>query len=202
MQQWRSTMKTEANDLKNDLMTKYLIEIGSSDEQILEGIILNILSNYDYPLEDEGIIMEDTNNVEICEDVADEIIDTAHSNFSTQVEEHYEKALEEKFGDDIETLKSIAFIYYDAYNKRNLEVVANFESTAYEPIIDSLVNGDYTLDEVTLGYFDGDIEPLAMFIESKGHTRTAKLLREYNFREAYNILIEELKNGIETEIET
>jgi len=95
-------MKTiTANDLKTDLMNRYIIEIGSSDEQILEGIILGILSNYDYTLEDEGIIMEDTNNVEICEDVADEIIDTAYCNFSTQLEENYEDALEEKFGDDI-----------------------------------------------------------------------------------------------------
>lgn len=187
-------MKTiTANDLKNDLMTKYLIEIGSSDEQILEGIILNILSNYDYTLEEDEIIMEDTNNVEICEDVADEIIDTTHSNFSTQLEKHYEKALEEKFGDDIETLKVVAFLYYNTYDKRNLHTVANFEATSYESIIDSLVDGDYTLDEVTLGYFDGDIEPLAMFLEAKGHTKTAKLLREYKFLEAYNTLNKELK---------
>ena len=187
-------MKTiQANDLKNDLMNRYFIEIDTSDEQILEGIILNILSNYDYPLEDEGIIMDDINNVEICEDVADEIIETADSNFSTELEEHYEKALEEKFGDDIETLKSIAFLYYDKYNKQNLDIVANFESTSYEPIVDSLVNRDCTLDEVTLGYFDGDIEPLAMFLEAKGHTKTAKLLREYKLTQAYNTLIEELK---------
>lgn len=182
-----------ANDLKNDLMTKYLIEIDTNDEQILEGIILNGLSNYDYTLEDEGIISEDINNVEICEDVADEIIDTVHSNFSTQLEEHYEKALEEKFGDDIETLKTIAFLYYDKYNKQNLNIVANFESTSYEPIVESLVNGDCTLDEVTLGYFDGDIEPLAMFIEAKGHTSAAKLIREYKLLEAHNTLIKELK---------
>lgn len=187
-------MKTiQANDLKNDLMNRYSIEIYTSDEQILEDIILNILSNYDYPLEDEGIIMDDINNVEICEDVADEIIETADFNFSTQLEEHYEKALEEKFGDDIETLKVIAFLYYDTYNKQNLDIVANFESTAYEPIVDSLVNGDYTLDEVDLGYFDGDIEPLAMFLEAKGHTETAKLLRDYKLLEAYNTLIKELK---------
>lgn len=187
-------MKTiRANDLKIDLMNKYLIEIDTSDEEILEGIILNILSNYDYPLEDEGIIMEDTNNVEICEDVADEIIDTAYYNFSTQLEEYYEDALEEKFGDDIETLKVIAFLYYDKYDKQGLNIVENFEATAYEPIIESLVNGDCTLEEVTLGYFDGDIEPLAMFLEAEGHTKTAKLLRDYKFLQAYNTLIKELK---------
>ena len=187
-------MKTiTANDLKIDLMNKYLIEIDTSDEEILEGIILNILSNYDYPLEDEGIIMDDINNVEICEDVADEIIETAYYNFSTQLEEHYEKALEEKFGDDIETLKVIAFLYYDKYNKQNLNIVENFESTSYEPIVESLVNGDYTLEDVTLGYFDGDIEPLAMFLEAKGHTKAAKLLRDYKLLDAYNVLIKELK---------